>query len=224
MKINIIGSGSSGNSILFDDSVLLDAGLSYKKFDGLNIDIVLLSHCHSDHINNSTIRKLYIANNDLKFCCGSFLKKNLLDIGLPEKNIVVVEAGKLYRKGDITFSPVNLYHDVPNIGYRLFKGNYKHFAATDTDHLKGISAKDYYSATIECNHDLDTALAIIEKAKETGNFTHMERTINTHLNVDQAIKFVKDNNIKKLIPVHMGSSTKNQVIKTLNSNGVIYEQ
>jgi len=215
MNINIIGSGSSGNCIIFDNKIMLDAGLSFNKIkdyiDG--VEIVLLTHCHADHLNITTIRKLYINNENIKFCCGEFLKDKL--IGIPEKNIIIVEAGKLCRKGDLIFSPVNLYHDVPNFGYRIIKGEYKHFHATDTAHLKGITAVSYDSATIEANHEINAANYIIEQAENSGEFTHLRRAIKTHLSVDNALEFIDKNNIKKFIPVHIGSSTREQVINLI---------
>lgn len=214
LNIQIIGSGSKGNCIKFDDSILLDAGLSFSKIkdhvDG--VKIVLLTHFHTDHYSPTTIRKLHIADEKIKFCCGDFLKKHLTDIGIQEKNIAILEPGKVYRKDGIIFSPVNLFHDVQNVGYRLIKGDYKHFHATDTFSLDGITAKNYDSATIEANHCLDAALKIIEESTE---FTHMKRTIKTHLSVEKSIDFIKKNNIKKYIPVHIGSSTRTEVLDSL---------
>lgn len=220
MNINIIGTGSSGNAILFDDSVLLDTGLPFKELEAhaSKIKIVLLTHQHGDHLNKTTVRKLHIANNDIKFCCGDFIHKNVSDIGIPEEQIITVERGEYYRNNEIIFSPVSLYHDVPNFGYRIIKGAYKHFHATDTAHLQGISCKDYDSATVECNHERTAALQIIEEKAIEGDFCHLKRAIETHLSVDKAVDFIISNNIKDFYPVHMGSSTQKEVMKYLDEN------
>ena len=220
MNINIIGTGSSGNAILFDDSVLLDTGLPFKELEPYVNDIhtVLLTHQHGDHLNVTTVRKLHLANNDIKFCCGEFIQKNLIDLGLPKENIVIVERGEYYRRYGLIFSPVSLYHDVPNFGYRIINDDYKHFHATDTAHLKGISCKDYDSATVECNHERTAALKIIEDKAISGEFCHLKRAIETHLSVDKAVDFIIDNNIKYFYAVHMGSSTEKEVLKYLDEN------
>ena len=67
MKISILGSGSSGNSIYIEDeksSFLVDAGFSCKKIEermnnlGKNlreIDGILITHEHGDHIKGAGI-------------------------------------------------------------------------------------------------------------------------------------------------------------------------
>jgi len=92
---------------------------------------------------------------------------------------------------------------------------YKHFHATDTNTLDGIEANNYDSASIECNHEINKALAIIDEAEKNGEFTHLKGAINSHLSVDKTIKFCKENHIKKLYPVHIGSSTKKEVVEAL---------
>lgn len=220
MNINIIGTGSSGNAIIFCESVLIDVGLSYKKLSeyAQQIKAVLLTHIHGDHFNKSSIRKLYVENEDIKFCCGAFLLDELLNIGLDRSRIIVMDAGQKYKINDITFSPIALQHDVPNFGYRIMQNGIKHIHATDMATLDGITAKNYDSATIEANHDLPSALEIIEKKRLDGEFCHLDRAIKTHLNVDKAIEFIKNNNIKLWHPVHIGAATSliiNEKIKLL---------
>lgn len=209
--IKILSSGSQGNAILFVDSILLDTGISFKKLLPLNLKAVLLTHIHGDHFNRSTIRKIHVTDDTINFMCGDFLKDELLAMGIPEKNIKIVEAGKQYKVDGVTFSPIALYHDVPNFGYRLMKGGHKHIHATDTFSMDGITAKNYESATIEANHCIDTALKIIEQKNNDREFCHLERAIRTHLSVQKSVQFIKENNIKKHIPVHVGSSTRDQV-------------
>ena len=220
MKIQIISTGSQGNAILFCDSVLIDAGVSYKYLSeyAQQIKVVLLTHIHGDHFNPSSIRKLYVENEDIKFCCGDFLAQSLIDMGLSEERIIVIEQGKKYKIDDIVFSPMFLQHDVPNFGYRVMQNEEKHIHATDMANLDGITAKNYDSATIEANHDLPEALKIIEEKNREGEFCHLKRAIKTHLSVDKAIKFINDNNINKWMPVHIGSATKAHVMDKIEAS------
>lgn len=215
MKYEILASDSSGNAFLFDEKILLDAGVSFTKLksrvDISKIKYVLLTHKHGDHFNKSTIRKLYV-ETEAKFLCGRWLKDEL---GLFVNNVETINTNQLYKLDDIIISAFNLYHDVQNCGYRLVKGGYKHFHATDTAHLKGISAKNYDSATIEANHCEFKALEIINSAKLHGEFTHLQGAMNSHLSVQKALEFVKQNNIKKVDFVHIGSSTRREVEKAV---------
>jgi len=215
MKIDIIGSGSSGNCIILDGEVMIDAGVPYSKIGNISgLHTVLLTHIHGDHFNPATIRKITV-NTEAKFLCGDFLTDDLTAIGVPKDRISKMKAEDIISRNVWLFCPVNLYHDVPNFGWRIMHNGHKHFHATDTAHLEGITARNYDSATIECNHHLPTALELIERAEVEGEFTHLKGAINSHLSVDQAIKFVKDNNIKRFEPCHIGNSTRPQVLRAL---------
>ncbi len=220
MKIQIISTGSQGNAILFCDSVLIDVGVSYKYLSEYSqqIKVVLLTHIHGDHFNPSSIRTLYVENEDIKFCCGDFLAQSIIDLGVLEERIIVISQGKKYKLDNVVFSPIFLQHDVPNFGYRIMHNGERHVHATDMANLDGITARDYDSATIEANHDLPEALKIIEDKNRDGEFCHLKRAIRTHLSVDKAIKFINDNNIKKWIPVHIGNATKAHVMDKMEAN------
>lgn len=222
MKIEIIGSGSSGNSILFGGSVLLDTGVPYKHIEkhAKNIRFVLLTHIHGDHFDLSVIRKLYIENNGILFIAGEFLYKELIYSGLPAESIVIISSGEVLAFGEIKIAAFDLYHDVDNFGYRIVFGDHRHIHATDTQHLEGISALNYDSATIECNHHREAASAIIEQYSFEDRFCHLVRTVNTHLSVDKAVDFIVRNKIKHFYPCHLGSSTKSEVINYIKESGL----
>ena len=215
MKFKVIGTGSSGNAFLIDDNIIIDCGLSFKKLneacDLSKIKWILLSHKHSDHYNKATIRQVIVKNKHLKILCGNFLLDDLLQSGVERHRIEVVLPCKLFKTDEYTFSPVSLYHDVPNFGWRILNKGKKHFHATDTEHLNGISAYNYDSASIETNHCEIRAKEIIEQKKESGEFCHLVGTLNSHLSVQQTVKFVRNNNIKELIPIHVGDLTKDKV-------------
>ncbi len=220
MNIKIIGTGSSGNCFLFDKSLIIDIGLSFSKIknkvDIKKIDHILLTHIHGDHLNQATLRKIVIKSG-AKIVCGKFLEDYLLSVGFESEDIKIVKAGKVYKIGSFNISPIILYHDVENFGYRLFKNGEKHIHATDTSTLEGITAKNYNSATIECNHDINRLNELVKEAKKNKEFTHLIGAKNSHLSVQKTIQFVKENNIKKLYPVHIGESTKKEVIEVLRS-------
>lgn len=211
-----IESGSGGNCFLYG-SLMIDLGLSYAKTKPYLEDVkyCLMTHFHEDHINDVVIRKVFVCHENIKFVCGGWMVKPLKKIGVDENRIIVVEFGKVYNLDDYKISPVLAYHDVENCGYRILHNGKKHLHITDTVTLDGIEAKGYDSASIECNHEINKALELIKQAKNNDEFSHLRGAINSHLSVDKVIKFCKENGIKRLIPVHIGNSTKNEVLQQL---------
>lgn len=215
MKFKVLGSSSAGNCFLINDDLMIDAGMPYSKIkdDVKNVKYVLLTHIHGDHFKPATIRKMIVENENLIFICGEWLSEELFKIANPE-NVMVYNFDVLNIL-DYKIAMVEAYHDVPNCGYRIMQDDHKHLHITDTYTLDGIAAKGYHSASIECNHEINKALVLIDEAKENGEFSHLKGALNSHLDVNKTIQFCKDNKIKKLIPVHIGSSTKKEVIDAL---------
>jgi len=187
----IISSGSKGNAVLYFDSVLVDCGIPYSlliPYIG-KIKIVLLTHSHLDHFNISTIKRLSFERPSLRFGCGKFMLEYLTGV----RNVDVYEAGKIYDYGLFKISPIILYHDVPNFGYRIFKDNKKIIHATDTFTLEGISARNYDLYAIEANYDDETVYSIIQEKSMRGEYAHQRGAINSHLSKQQAQNFVLQN-------------------------------
>lgn len=202
----IISSGSKGNCVIYHGSIAVDMGVPYTKIKAHqnSLQIVLLTHIHGDHFNVSTINKLAFERPTLRFACGEFLAEHLQGI----KNVDVLAPGELYDYGLFKISPITLYHDVPNFGYRIFKDYHKTIHATDTAHLKGISAKDYDLYAIESNYDEDAAEAIINHKKSKGEFAYEVGAIKTHLSEQQARDFIYRNrsNKSKVLRLHESSN------------------
>lgn len=219
MTFKVIGTGSSGNCFLFGE-LMIDCGMPYSKIKDYVKPTILLTHCHGDHFNSSTIRKLS-TNHNVMFYALPYLCERLQTIGID--NFVPIEVGKVYQIGKYKVSPVMAYHDVENVGYRIMCKDIKHFHITDTSTLEGITARNYTSASIECNHCEIEALKLIEQARENGEFSHLPGAMNSHLSVQQTIEFIKQNNIGKLTPIHIGKSTYEQVFGALEANQICLE-
>lgn len=188
---HIISSGSQGNAVLYHNSILVDCGVSFSKIEPFlkNIKIVLLTHIHGDHINLKTLKKLQYERPTLRIGTCKWLLPLLSELN----NIDVYQIGKIYNYGSFKISPVKLYHDVENCGYRIFKDDYKIFHATDTAHLEGITAKEYDLYAVEHNYDEEKVKKAIEEAREKGVFCHAEGSIKTHLSFQQAWEFIQIN-------------------------------
>lgn len=188
---NIIQTGSEGNAIIYFEEILVDCGVTFKALKDYvsDIQLVLLTHKHGDHFKASTIKRLAFERPSLRFGCGEFLAKKMK--GIP--NVDIYKPGKIYDYGAFQVSPVILYHDVPNFGYRIFKDDKKIFHATDTYTLDGISARNYDLYAVECNYDEDTIWRIIKDKESRGEFAHQRGSINSHLSKQQAQDFILKN-------------------------------
>lgn len=192
---NIISTGSKGNAVVLNDIILIDCGVSFKALKEVykDLKIVLLTHIHSDHFNRTTLRRLSEERPTLRFACCEWLVTPLLETGITKRNIDVLEIGKIYDYKAFKVSPVKLYHDVPNCGYRLFFGKEKAFYATDTSTLAGITAKDYDLYLVEANHEEEEIQKRISEKKANGEFIYEIRATRNHLSKEQCDAWIYEN-------------------------------
>ena len=192
IQTQVISSGSEGNAVIYNNAIMVDCGVSLKALQEVkrSLKIVLLTHKHSDHLKIRTLQRLQAERPTLRVACGDFLLEELPCI----KNIDVLQVGKIYDYGAFKVSPIKLYHDVPNFGWRIFLPNgQKIFHATDTVHLEGISAKGYDLYAIEHNYCEEYIQQAIEEARANGEYTHAYGSIKTHLSIQQARAFIEAN-------------------------------
>ena len=99
--VNIISSSSKGNAYIYNKDILVDVGVSFAKIKEYLYDIklILLTHRHNDHINQKTLSKIIYENPTVKIGCGKWLVKLLMDLGVPLKNIYVLDLNKTYNFG-----------------------------------------------------------------------------------------------------------------------------
>jgi L-ascorbate metabolism protein UlaG (beta-lactamase superfamily) len=187
----VIKSGSTGNAVIYHNNIMVDCGVTFASVLPFlyDIQIILLTHVHKDHFNLKTLKKIQSERPTLRIGCGEWLENELKGF----KNVDIYEIGQIYDYNLFKISPIKLYHDVPNCGYRIFKDNTKIIHATDTAHLQGITAKDYDLYAIEHNYNEDTVYDIIEYKTLNGEFTHEKGAINSHLSEQQARDFIFKN-------------------------------
>ncbi len=201
----VISTGSKGNAVIYNDNILVDCGVSFAKLKQhiAKLQIVLLTHVHGDHLNITTLKRLQSERPTLRVGCCVWLSPMLSELN----NIDVYDIGKTYNYGTLKVSPVKLYHDVENCGYRLFVGDYKIFHATDTAHLQGITAKGYDLYAVEANYDEEKAERALKIAEKTGEFCHARGSIETHLSTRQAWDFIQANKkeTSEILELHQSS-------------------
>ena len=193
----IIATGSSGNATFIHEyGILIDCGVSravlaaYMK----QIRLVLLTHRHSDHFNTRTISYIAKHRPTVRFGCGVFLVPKLTDLGVNPANIDIVRADREYRYGKFTVTPVQLTHDVPNIGYKLCEcEGHRLIYATDTSDMNGIEAKGYDYYLIEANHGREEIRERMKRKQMAGIYSHEAAAMKNHMSRETADDWLAEN-------------------------------
>jgi phosphoribosyl 1,2-cyclic phosphodiesterase len=163
-------SGSSGNCLYVGSekaNILIDAGLSGKRIANSldeigisprDIDALLITHEHSDHIKGAGILSrmfnipIYANNNTWESMKGM--------IGnIKEENIRVIDTGDPFEIGDIVVKSYSTPHDAAeSVGYSFIHGKKKVCIATDIGHVSGTvfeNVRDSDLILLESNHDVE---------------------------------------------------------------------
>lgn len=191
MNYKIINSGSDGNCTILENKVAIDMGVSYKAISSYikTLQLVLLTHIHSDHFNKSTIRRIAKERPLVRFGCCKWLVQSLIECGVNRRNIDVYkfEEGICYNK-DLSIEVFELFHDVPNCGYKVFINNKKIVYATDTKTLGKLEAKDYDLYLIEGNYENEEELR-----ERADNDYYYNRVTQTHLSKEYTTEWLLQN-------------------------------
>jgi hypothetical protein len=208
---NVIATGSRGNCVIYHKSIAVDMGIPFKLIKPYinDLSLIIISHKnHIDHYNLSCIKKIQFERPSIRIGCSihdaELIKKDRI------QNIDVYEIGKLYDYGSFKVCAIQLWHDVPTIGMRIFKDEHKIIHCTDTVTLEGIKAKNYSIYALECNFSEGTILDTIYEKRERGEFVYNIGSMNSHLSMEMAhdftLKNVSPEHEYKFIPLHVSSS------------------
>lgn len=197
MNFNVIATGSNGNAVVINDSIMVDCGVPFKSLQEVKkkLKLVLLTHVHSDHFNPSTVRALHRERPALRWVCCEWMVGPLLEAGVDKRVIDVMQFDDTMCYWRLcAVQPVQLIHDVPNSGWRirLFcdKNDEWLFCATDTGTLDGIEAKGYDYYLIEANHKREELEARAKEKLARGEFSYEMRAAANHLSEEQALEWL----------------------------------
>ena len=168
LKFCSLYSGSSGNSLFVETNntkILVDCGTSAKKIvtalDNLGIDItdidaILVTHEHSDHIQSlGTISKKYDIPVFANFETWNAIpgQKEKID----NKNINIFENNSEFHVGNLQIFPFATPHDAANpCGFSVVNGHKRLSIATDLGHMEQSifeNIKDSSFVLLESNYD-----------------------------------------------------------------------
>lgn len=184
-----------GNAVIVNQCILIDCGVAFRSLKEYvkDLKIVLLTHIHTDHFNPRTLRMLWEERPSLRFACGAWLVKPVIDAGIPKQNIDVLDIGLIYNYGICNIIMFLLKHNVPNCGYKIHFPIGKVIYATDTNNLNGIVAKDYDLYLIEANYEDEEIKEKIRQKKENGEYAYELQVIKNHLSKEKCDDFIYKN-------------------------------
>lgn len=202
MKYDILATGSSGNAVVINGEIMIDIGIPFKRLRDSgyikSLKLALLTHCHGDHFNPSTVRALNRERPALRWAACEWMVPHLLETGVDKRVIDVInpysrfDDAMLYKKLAVVH-PEFIPHDVPNCAWHIFDGKEHLFYATDCATLDGIEARDYDLYMIESNYTESEIKARIADKMARGEFAYELRAERAHLSMEQALEWLARN-------------------------------
>lgn len=219
MRMVSIASGSSGNCIYIgsdETHLLVDAGISNKRIEqGLNeigvkgseLDGILITHEHSDHIKGLGVlaRKYGLPVYSTRETLEEIGKvKSLGDY--PKELFCPIRQDVDFTIGDLEIKPFRIDHDAANpVAYRVQNGHSSVAVATDMghysqytiDHLQGLDA-----ILLEANHDVKMLEAgpypYYLKRRILGDYGHLSNE-----NAGRLLSCILHENLKHIFLGHL---------------------
>lgn len=171
MSVKILTTGSSGNCVLLHGRILIDAGITRKKFntfqiDESTIDMVIISHKHKDHANLPFIR--YLISQEIQTylpaeMIGILMNEGKLDIQdyMNRGLVKVIQSEMSIITKDIEITPYPQRHgDIINYAFVLESPGHRMLYSTDLDTLEstevglGITSLGHFNTILlEGNYD-----------------------------------------------------------------------
>lgn len=205
-KVDILETGSSkGNSLIIDDSIMIDMGLPYKYIGQKleEVDIILITHRHGDHINIPALRKLHKVKpwklKNALYCNRDVADKihqshnTKFEFDVPEEHIINDNSYiKFEKDGHIyDIESFKCVHDVENQGFVITKDNETTLLfATDTSTIDFAPSHFKYDyIVLEGNYDED----ILHDALVNGSDYESYRASRNlrHLSIQEYDNFVE---------------------------------
>ncbi|MDD6223616.1 MAG: MBL fold metallo-hydrolase [bacterium] len=162
MKVKVLSSGSKGNCTYIETTslkILIDIGTTYQylasELEKINItthdlDFVLITHTHSDHIKG--LQSLVKKTNLKVYITPGMI--SVLQEKIPLENLRNLEETNIFN--DLKIDLIHTSHDVESVGYILESNNKSLIYITDTGYVNKkyiprLTNKNLY--IIESNHD-----------------------------------------------------------------------
>lgn len=201
--VNILSTGSKGNCVIVDDTIMIDAGIpkgrivKSESYDLDKLEVLMVSHKHKDHANLPMIR--WAIKENIRVHLPEDVVKMIVDEGkmdirpYMDVNVFTHEKQDAYVLGDVS---VNLHpqkhHNIINYAFVLEKSNddtlHRLLYSTDLDTIHptdvGPGLVDlgmFDTILLEGNYDeiwlrdyINVAISSVDNDMDTGLLTDAE--------------------------------------------------
>lgn len=178
----IVSTGSKGNCVIVGD-IMIDIGVPFSKIKErlYDIRVLILTHIHTDHINQRTLASIKKLFPNIPIYGNYEVYQTY-----PEYDIKVVNAGFKFKVGKYEFEAFDCEHDALCYGYTWEMDGQTILYATDLTTTDNIPKQKYDVMLLESNHDEKKLEAAIGTGKGSYDpFLGGKR----HLSTQEAKKF-----------------------------------
>lgn len=184
LNYKIISTGSKGNCVVIEN-IMIDCATSWKniKEELYDIDILLISHCHSDHYRENIYKRIRKEFPNI-ICC---MNRGTVEFSNADYDELIRDYQPISAAG-LTITPFPLLHTVENHGFVWdFNGNHIVYA-TDTSSMENCPVdRKFDYVFLEANHDKYKLQHAFRKSKEYGYNAY--GTSKSHLSKQDSLKF-----------------------------------
>jgi phosphoribosyl 1,2-cyclic phosphodiesterase len=250
MRITVLGSGSTGNSVLLvanGTRVLVDAGLSARETvrrmsaageDANSLDGILITHEHGDHVGG-----LRVLIKDLD--CPVFMSAKTRDAYIADRKnvndeeprrrsdalrdrVVEIDSGRDFRIGEIDFHPFTVPHDaVDNFGFTATHAGTRVATLMDFGHITTLITerlRGCAAIVIESNHSRDML-----KTVEHYPWELKQRILSRlgHLSNEDIAEWLVDGfdgQAKYLVLAHLSQRANNPYLAKITAESALQER
>lgn len=203
MKVRILATGSSGNCVLINDSILIDAGITFKHFQEFGIPLktiqtCIITHKHGDHMNKPFTRKLIKSGIPVimsRDSAAELQTENRIDVEkcIEENLIRFLHADESYTFEEtvtMTAHPQK-HHDIVNYALVFEESGKRLLYSTDLDSLEPTDTGEglihlgmFDTILLEGNYDelylrsyIEYVISIAPEAENPGEMDNNELEI-----------------------------------------------
>ena len=216
-KVEILGTGSTGNAVLIDDTIMIDCGLGVNKLLPYlqNVRHLFITHRHSDHLNISVLKNIAkkVSKSIIRFGlhvnsdCYDMIERKAPEIAEMIESERLTSHSLLDLKIDgveYKIETYPLYHDVENQGFVITKNGKTLIHATDTSTMKDAPNRQFDVILVEGNYDESK---LIEYLKSDDREVRYRAARNLrHLSIQAHENFVKSHSHPETVSLMLHES------------------
>ena len=207
MQIISLASGSKGNATVVEHegaAILVDCGVCLKALKGYEVDAVLITHSHIDHVSGL---KTLLKHRDIPVYANVMTAESVIhDCGVASESFVCFENGQSFDIGRFTVQPFSIPHDTSDpVGFLVRADEVTYFHGTDIGtplDSVGLKLSEADVATLESNHDP----VMLRTSGRPPSLIQRIAGARGHLSNDQACELVRrfaTSRLKRLALAHL---------------------